>query len=144
MMIDLYRDILFEQMPSYRALFEHLAVGRLPILFHCAVGKDRTGVAAALLLDLVGVSRETIIEDYVLTDQFVERGLALVRTDPWARHLRGVDEAIWAPIMAADPAYLNAMFHVLEGRYGSAEGYIRGELGLDSDAVRTIRTRLLT
>ncbi len=41
--------------------------GRLPLVFHCAAGKDRTGVLAALVLDLVGVAHDTIVEDYLLT-----------------------------------------------------------------------------
>jgi protein-tyrosine phosphatase len=142
-MIDLYGDIAYEQRPGYRALFERLASGALPILFHCAAGKDRTGVAAALLLDMLGVPREAVIEDYVLTDHFFDRGCELVRTDPWVKRLGTVDPAIWAPVMRADPAYLATMFETIEARHGSAEGFIRDELGLDGAAIESIRERLL-
>jgi protein tyrosine/serine phosphatase len=47
--------------------------GTLPALFHCAAGKDRTGVLAALVLELVGVPRETIVADYVLTNERIRR-----------------------------------------------------------------------
>ncbi|MGB7053104.1 MAG: tyrosine-protein phosphatase [Acidimicrobiales bacterium] len=40
---------------------------RLPLVFHCAAGKDRTGVLAALVLDLAGVDHQIIVEDYVIT-----------------------------------------------------------------------------
>jgi protein-tyrosine phosphatase len=143
LMIELYRHIAYEQAIGYRALFERLASGELPILFHCAAGKDRTGVAAALLLDMLGVPRELVIEDYVLTDHCFERGCELVRTDPWVQKLGEVDQAIWAPVMRADPAYLATLFETIEGRHGSAEGFIRDELGLDDAAIAAIRNRLL-
>jgi protein-tyrosine phosphatase len=57
-MVRTYRDLPEEQAESYTELFHRIAAGDLPILFHCAVGKDRTGVAAALLLALLGVSRD--------------------------------------------------------------------------------------
>ena len=53
--------------PAYRALFGAIRAGQTPILFHCTAGKDRTGVAAALILKALGVSREDIVEDYLLT-----------------------------------------------------------------------------
>jgi protein-tyrosine phosphatase len=143
LMIEMYRDLAYEQVPGYRALFERLASGALPILFHCAAGKDRTGIAAALLLDMLGVPRDVVVEDYVLTDRFFDRGCALVRSDPWADRLGGIDQAVWAPIMRADPAYIATMFETIEARHGSAEGFIRDELGLDETAIRAIRTRLL-
>jgi protein tyrosine/serine phosphatase len=46
--------------------------GRLPLLFHCAAGKDRSGILAALLLSLVGVEREIIMEEYMLSSEFCE------------------------------------------------------------------------
>lgn len=143
LMINLYRDIAYEQAPGYRALFERLASGSLPILFHCAAGKDRTGAAAALLLDMLGVPRETIFEDYALTDRFFDRGCELVRNDPWVNRLGTVDQAIWAPVMRADPAYLATLFETIEARHGSSEGFIRDELGLDAAAIEAIRERLL-
>ena len=54
--------------PAYRALFGAIRAGQTPILFHCTAGKDRTGVAAALILKALGVSREDIVEDYLLTN----------------------------------------------------------------------------
>jgi protein-tyrosine phosphatase len=143
MMTQLYRDIAYEQRTGYRELFERLASGSLPILFHCAAGKDRTGAAAALLLDMLGVPREIVVEDYVLTDRFFERGCELVRNDPWVQRLGTVDQEIWAPVMRADPAYIATLFETIEARHGSSEGYVRDELGLGDTAIAAIRERLL-
>ena len=55
---------------SYRRTFELLADGEnLPLLYHCAAGKDRTGVMTALLLTMLGVDRETVMADFVLSDE---------------------------------------------------------------------------
>ncbi|NWK98286.1 protein-tyrosine-phosphatase [Sphingobium lactosutens] len=143
LMIEAYHDLAYEQAPSYRELFQRIAYGSLPLVFHCAAGKDRTGVAAALLLDLLGVSRDQVLADYTQTDQFFSRGCELVTKDPIASNLSGVAREIWEPMMRADPAYLGAMFDTIEARHGSAEGFIREELALDDDGVAAIRTRLL-
>lgn len=140
-MIGFYRELPYEQSEMYRTLFERLAAGALPLLFHCAAGKDRTGVAAALLLDLLGVPRSTVIEDYILTDHFFEAGCRMVRADGSGLH--SLDEAIWQPMMRADAAYLEAMFDTIAQRHGSAEGFVREALGIHDEAISAIRTQLL-
>jgi protein-tyrosine phosphatase len=142
-MTEAYRTLAYEQAPSYRELFHRIAYGPLPLVFHCAAGKDRTGIAAALLLDLLGVDKALIFEDYALTDAFFARGCELVASDPVGDRLAGVDPAVWEPMMRADPAYLAAMFVTLEVRHGSTEAFIREELGLGDRDIAAIRERLL-
>ena len=142
-MIDAYRHLPYEQGPSYRALFRRIAEGALPLVFHCAAGKDRTGIAAALLLDFLGVARPDVIADYSLTDRFFSRGCELVVKDPIGNKLAGVDPHIWEPMMRAEPAYLETMFATIEQRHGSTEGFLREELGLADAELDSIRARLL-
>jgi rhodanese-related sulfurtransferase len=54
-----------------------------PLVFHCAAGKDRTGVLAALILDILGVEQEVIAQDYAVTGSRMELILARLRRDPW-------------------------------------------------------------
>jgi protein-tyrosine phosphatase len=143
LMIEAYRELVYEQIPSYRELFRRIADGPLPLLFHCAAGKDRTGIAAALLLDLLGVARADVLADYAITDRFFARGCALVAKDPFGTRLAGIDQRIWESMMRADPAYLTAMFETVEARHGSGERFMRDELGLDAAAIGAIRERLL-
>jgi protein-tyrosine phosphatase len=64
-----YVQTVQDNADSYRQAFELLAdPANLPLLYHCAAGKDRTGIMTALLLTLLGVDRETVIEDYQLSD----------------------------------------------------------------------------
>src|SRR5207248_11765553 len=59
----IYRQIAFEQRIAFGALFDAVLAGG-PVLFHCAAGKDRTGVAAALLLTVLGADRDVVRADY--------------------------------------------------------------------------------
>jgi protein-tyrosine phosphatase len=68
-MIDLYRALPEWMAPRIRGMFECIATGALPVVVHCAAGKDRTGVAIAVLLRAIDVSRQTAIEDYLLTNE---------------------------------------------------------------------------
>jgi protein tyrosine/serine phosphatase len=51
------------------------------VFYNCSAGKDRTGIVTFLLLDLVGVDRDTILEDYVVSEQFINERIGLVRQD---------------------------------------------------------------
>jgi protein-tyrosine phosphatase len=143
LMIELYRTMAYEQAESYRELFRRIAAGDLPIVFHCSAGKDRTGIAAALLLDVLGVDRATVVEDYVLTDRFLAGLLNLISREPDSRRYAAIDPAILAPMMRADPVYIETMFDTIEQRHGSSAGFLAEVLGMDAAAVAGLRDRLL-
>ena len=65
-----YRQIAFEN-EAYQKMFYEIQTMNTPILFHCAYGKDRTGVAAMLILLFLGVSEEVIMEDYLLSNEYL-------------------------------------------------------------------------
>jgi protein-tyrosine phosphatase len=141
-MITTYRNLPYEQAESYRVLFLHLAEGDLPVLFHCSAGKDRTGIAAALLLEVLRVPRATITEDYILTDLFFEQGLEIALHALGSAALHGVSQEIWAPLMRADQIYIETVFETIEERHGSVSGYLREVLGLDDEIETQLRARL--
>lgn len=88
------------------------------VVIHCGVGKDRTGIVAALLLTLVGVDRDAILSDFVLSGPRLS-GLADREPDPDRRaQLR-----TW---YQATPALLTEMLDRLDERYGGVAGYLRG------------------
>jgi protein-tyrosine phosphatase len=62
--IEAYRTMHLGYAPAYTAMFDELANGDIPLAFNCSAGKDRTGVAAALVLSALGVPRETVVADY--------------------------------------------------------------------------------
>lgn len=69
-MDDIYVSMAFDS-TAYRRLFAHLVEEEVPIVFHCTAGKDRTGVAAMLVLLALGVSEEDALYDYLLTNVYL-------------------------------------------------------------------------
>ncbi len=94
------------------------------VLWHCAAGKDRTGVAAAVLLRLLGVSDAVILKDYLYTNQALSHELA--RAECLALSLTGDPAAaLYAKgFFAACPCWLFAALSLMDSRFGSAQGYI--------------------
>jgi protein tyrosine/serine phosphatase len=127
-----------------RRYFEALAITPGPSLIHCMAGKDRTGIAVALLHEAMGVHRDDTVSDYMLTnvagriDQRIEAG---------ARHIRAAfgedtsDEAIRV-LMTVRPEYLQAAFTAIEYRYGSIFVYCRDELGVDDARIDAIACQI--
>jgi protein-tyrosine phosphatase len=113
--------------------------GSQPAVFHCAAGKDRTGLVAMLVLGLLGVDRDVIAADYALTDErmplLMERHLARANGDV---ALAEVGRQRWAIDAAAMRTVVD---HLVEG-HGSIEGYLLAQ-GLDAAAVERLRTSLL-
>ena len=142
-MIATYRNLLDEQAASFAEILRRIARGELPILFHCAAGKDRTGVAAALLLSLLGVSRSVIDEDYLQTRATVDRAIGDARTALAQVGIGDLDDAVLRPILDVDVDYLDAMFKSLEACFGTVEIYAYRQLGLTSGDLAAIRSRLL-
>ena len=127
---------------AYAELLADLATGPLPQLFHCTAGKDRTGWAAALLLEIAGVDRETILADYLLTNTVSSatrtKYLALI-----AEHLGEDKRAVYEPTMVVEESYLQTAYDSVTELYGSVDGYLRDGLGLDDDIVAQLRARLV-
>jgi protein-tyrosine phosphatase len=127
---DHYRDYPRRCTPGFRTLFATLSDGQdRPLVFHCTAGKDRTGFASALLLTLLGVPWETVIEDYLRTN------------DLWVGHIGRYPELdidTRAAIIEARTPYLEAAFEVVRADYGDPEIFAEKALGLD----RATRDRL--
>jgi len=109
-----------------------------PTLVHCTAGKDRTGVAVALMLRAVGVPREAVVADYLRTGEAMP---AVVRR---LGRLSGFDPARQLPraYLALPPDAIGAVLDVWDAHEGGTEGWL-AEAGADPDLVPRLRTRLL-
>ena len=140
-LLDRYVEIVDNAGAMFRRLFELVADDdHLPLVFHCAAGKDRTGVAAAMLLDAVGVDTDRIAHDYGMSAPASQRFMEWAkRTDPeWWAELQGQPDVF----RDAPPSVMVAMLDQLNERYGSLEAW-RREVGIDDDLVVGVRRRLL-
>ena len=130
-----YATYPLEWAPQYRALFDLVLDGQMPLLFHCTAGKDRTGVAAALILSALGVSRATIHHDYLATNRIWQPDATL------ANHLT---PAARAAMLTADLVYLDTAFAAIAREYPDLDGYFADRLGLDAGKRERLRAALLT
>jgi protein-tyrosine phosphatase len=113
----------------------------LPVLFHCTAGKDRTGVVAALLLSWLGVDRETVLDDFELTEQYIGHEL---HEEMFQRMLeRGMAPEAAAGMLHASRDTMAAALDELEIRFGGIERYLREMAGLDTATLTALRERLI-
>ncbi|WP_404478238.1 tyrosine-protein phosphatase [Novosphingobium sp. BL-52-GroH] len=131
-----YPSMLKSFNSQYRRMFAELLAGHAPLAFNCSAGKDRTGIAAALLLTALGVPRATVIEDYLLTNRYLD-AKALLAKPSASTLMAGLPPQVAKAMMAADRSYIEAALQVVDRHRGGAEGYMRDELGLSqADLVR--------
>ncbi len=135
----LYRQFLAGGGSAYRTLFETIAHTEGGVLFHCAAGKDRTGVAAAILLELAGVPDAAIAADYARSTKELEPFLEqrMMRFEEY-----GISPETGRKMMSAPPVEMEATLDFIRGRWGSAAGYL-GAMGVDAATVAAVRARML-
>lgn len=109
------------------------------ILFHCTSGKDRTGVAAALVLSALGVDEETILEDFELTNEFLADQIAYVSAE--VRKRTDDPEMIDTVIATTgvDREFMEILLNHLKDTYGSVSEYITRELGVSEEELEILR-----
>lgn len=120
----------------YKPFFEKLAqLNGNALLFHCAGGRDRTGIAASLLLYSLGVPYSTIEADYLASNEYL-KNWNHKSFSQMAAYLQ-MPEAEVMEIMKLRPSLLKATFKAIEKQYGSVDAFIEKELGVDKAALRT-------
>ncbi|BDU72878.1 tyrosine-protein phosphatase [Mesoterricola silvestris] len=138
----LYRVLALEHAEVYRAMFGHiLDVPGARVLLHCAAGKDRTGFGSALLLLALGVAREDVMEDYLLTSRFLDVDAEMDTVLAVAPHLLKppmTREGV-RPMFEVRRSYLESALDAM----GDVDAYLEGRLGLGPAARGELRERYL-
>ena len=125
--------------PAFARSLNALTVdGGTPALFHCSAGKDRTGVLAALLLDLAGVEHDAIAADYALTEERIEAVFGRLRGAEWFAKL-----AVEVPafVFGAQAATMEKFLATLTERWGDAAAYLQSA-GVEPEALERARNLL--
>ncbi len=113
------------------------------VLFHCTQGKDRTGIASALLLSALGADRETIVADFDATNHVYEKDVR--KYSRRVRFLGGKEDemgVVKAFLGANTDNFVRALEEV-DSRYGSLEAYLKGPMGITDEDIQTLRGRYL-
>lgn len=121
LMQDTYRAFVHDNAARFASLFEHLLDSDAPLVFHCTAGKDRTGFAAAMILLALGVPRQVVMQDYLLTNQLYRMPPAVARRAP-----REVLKVLWR----VQQEFLDAALHAVDQDYGGVDQYLARELGV--------------
>ena len=114
---------------------------QLPALFHCTTGKDRTGWAAASLLTLLGVPKETVYEDYLRSNDYI---IPAYQGAIDSFVAAGGDRNIPLAILGVKKEYLDAAFDEMQKNYGSIEKYFSDGLGIDATKQQALRNLYLS
>ena len=141
-LIEAYCGLLDHGARRVGELFTALSTDRgVPAVVHCLAGKDRTGVVTALLLELLGVGRRHVLDDYELSARYV----APSQQQPTYERLvaSGYSPEAAAAVISASRAAMAAALDYLDDRYGGIERYATGPAGMHPDAVAALRIRLI-
>ena len=150
-MVEGYRMIAEEGTSSYQKLMEVvLDESNWPVLIHCTAGKDRSGIGVALILEAIGVDRETIMDEYLLTNEISrieDKAVFLSKKSKksvrGSKFSNGVSPSAWLPIVGVDARMLEAYYAAVDQNYGSMDAFLT-ELGVDQDARLALAAGLRT
>lgn len=142
----LYQDIAFRPnlVPILRRYFTVLTQRDGASVVHCLAGKDRTGFAVAMLHHALGVHRDDIMADYMLTniagniDRRIAAGGAAIRE----RH-GAISEATIRTLMGVEAEYLAASFAAIEQQHASVDAYLAQVLGVEAPVRAALAERFI-
>ena len=143
-MEDIYLDFARNQAKPFGEMFHHmLEVQNKGMLIHCTAGKDRTGFGTALILSALGVSRDTIMADYLLTTRYfpIDHEMQVmaqkyeIPVDFYIQTMR--------PVFEVRPQYLQTAFDEIERNYGTMENYMDQALGVSENMLKELRSKFL-
>jgi len=112
----------------------------LPVVLHCTAGKDRTGVSTAFLLSILGVSREVIEADYLLTNLDTERQADFIEST--VGYPEGYDRETMISVAGVPKDAMKVFLDGLESKWGSAIEYLE-KIGVTQEQMDAIRTNFL-
>lgn len=141
--------------PNFRAMFDDLLEGRAPLAVNCTAGKDRTGVAAALILSALGVAREDVIADYALSEAYVPASFYLNQIrDPAPGANTGMSERerafmsqlpdpVLTVILGSEPEVMRRALARMDAEFGGPTGLVMAKYGVSGEGIARLRARYL-
>lgn len=144
---DHYHHHAFEprHVDLFRRFFRAIGGGEGAVVVHCAAGKDRTGMACALVHHVAGVHHDDIIADYLLTNDPDRIERKMLSAGDFCERVAGrrpSDEALRVAVQVF-PEYLDAAFAAIRERHGTLDAYLEDVLGVDGALREAIHDRIL-
>ena len=115
-------------------------------VWHCTAGKDRAGVGAAIMEEILGVARADIIGDYLMTNVYLQDEIAFLTEFVKEQSGGGsvmVDEAL-RYLFGAEQAYIEEYYHTIDRKYGSFDCFLRDGLKVTAEDIQKLQSLYLT
>ena len=125
---------------AWTKIFTVLLESDSGIMFHCTSGKDRTGVASAIILSLLGIDKETIYKDYLLTNEHSVIPKPLIA---FAESLDKESKEDFYKYINANRNYLDAMFDEINNQFGSLNDFYKECCSLDKSKIQLLKNKYL-
>ncbi len=144
-MLDINRQFALNYSETYGRWIHNIIDNpdSLPQVFHCTAGKDRAGFAAALLLRITAVPVETIMADYLESNEYnaeyIEKTIRKIKVLTFFKN----DGEVIRPLLAVDSLYLQTAFDAIDSEWGSFENYVSQGLKLNNEDIEALKNRLL-
>lgn len=146
---DTYIGFLDTLTPQYTDMFARLAAGEAPLAFNCSAGKDRTGTAAALILSVLGVPRETVVADYALTQTYTPPAAYAAAmssgkpspglTPQLAEAMRHMPPEVLQVLMGSDPEVMRQALAQIDKTYGGPAALVKAKFGVTDEGLARMR-----
>ncbi|MCW3159836.1 tyrosine-protein phosphatase [Chryseobacterium sp. WLa1L2M3] len=134
-MLDFYKEYVTENPEIIKKIITEILDSDLPVLYHCTAGKDRTGITTALLLTILKFDKQTIYNEYLLSNNYREK--LVQKRLKQANNLHflypKMDLKVLEKLSWVETAYLDAAFNEINKKYGSIDIYIQQVLGISED-----------
>ena len=136
----IYRMYIETSAPSITEIIAELTSGATPALFHCAAGKDRTGVVAAILLSAVGVTRDAVIADFMETEPVLADIISYLQRRP-----AYADIVLRFPpgTMDVDPKFISDFLDDVDRTYGGMSTWLTEHACVSTESVARLEQLLV-
>jgi protein-tyrosine phosphatase len=131
---DFYLSVVKQEQSALKAVLNAAASARGALLFHCSAGKDRTGIIAAMLLGIAGVSAPDIIANYEVTYTYIRNNPDMIR------YAKAAPQAL--DLLYSRREYLEGMLDYITAEYGGIPEYLSA-IGLPPDSIQGIRKKFI-
>ena len=136
LLVDFNIVIVKDFADEYKKFFRHVIENNAePIVFHCTAGKDRAGFASAMILTVLGVPREKVIEDYLLTNTYVKDHVDSEMLEIELKTFFRADTDNLRKINLVAERYIQAAFDTINSEWGGMDNYISGPLSLTEEDI---------
>ncbi|NRA40966.1 MAG: tyrosine-protein phosphatase [Pseudomonadales bacterium] len=144
LLIDVNRNMVLQHQDDVKRWFDIVLHAETPILFHCTEGKDRTGFTAAIFLLAMGVEKDVVMQDYLLTNLTHRKSIAERIASSAVLSSFEVDAKDLERLLSVDEDYLNAGLAQIEQSYGSVSAYLEQALDIDAEKLALLKQKYLS